>query len=346
MPPDPEIADRLQQALGSAYRIERELGGGAMSRVFLARDTELDRRIVVKVLPPELTHALSTDRFRREIQLSARLQHPHIVPVLTAARAGDLLYYTMPFVEGETLRARIARVGALPVPECVDILRDAVRALAYAHRRGVVHRDIKPDNILLSEDSALVADFGIARAVTRAKPGHAEDDDAPVGALSDAAASTLTQAGISLGTPGYMAPEQALGDPAIDHRADLYAIGVVAYEMLVGRHLFGERTPQQMMAAHAVEPPPSLAASAPDAPPALAALVMRCLQKDPAQRPQSADELLQLLQAVGTPVTGTASYRATPRRRDGRGAAGRRWRASRRSGRASRRDRARGSRWP
>lgn len=270
-----------------------------MSRVFLARDLELDRKIVIKVLPPELSGAVSVDRFKREIQVSARLQHPHIVPVLTAASAGDILFYTMPFVDGESLGARISRVGALPTADCIAILRDAIRALAYAHRHGVVHRDIKPDNILLSEDSALVADFGIAKAVSVA----AETD------------SGLTTVGVSLGTPAYMAPEQSMGDPAVDHRADIYSLGAVAYEMLTGLHPFAGRTPQQMIAAHIVEVPAHPSSRIPSMPEGLAALVMRCLEKDPLKRPQTADEMLAELDSAATSERVAATLRVSSRSR-------------------------------
>src|SRR5690242_20021026 len=213
-----EFVERLQAALGDAYRIERELGGGGMSHVFLARETALGRSVVVKVLPPETSASVNIERFRREIQLAASLQHPHIVPVLAAGQSGDLLYYTMPLVEGESLRAKLAREGEMPVSDAVRVLRDVVDALAYAHARGVVHRDIKPDNVLISGNHALVTDFGVAKAVTASTTGP-----------------LLTSVGIALGTPAYMAPEQAAGDPLLDQRADLYAVGVVAYEMLAGR---------------------------------------------------------------------------------------------------------------
>nr|MDQ3082650.1 serine/threonine protein kinase [Gemmatimonadota bacterium] len=270
-----------------------------MSRVFLARDLELDRKIVIKVLPPDLSGAVSVDRFKREIQVSARLQHPHIVPVLTAASAGDILYYTMPFVDGESLGARISRVGALPAADCIAILRDAIRALAYAHRHGVVHRDIKPDNILLSEDSALVADFGIAKAVSAA---------AETG-------SGLTTVGVSVGTPAYMAPEQSMGDPAVDHRADIYALGAVAYEMLTGAHPFAGKTPQQMIAAHIVEVPAHPSSRIPSMPEGLATLVMRCLEKDPLKRPQTADEMLAELDSAATSERVAATLRVGSRSR-------------------------------
>src|SRR5256885_1201433 len=213
-----ELRDRLQAALGDAYRIERELGGGGMSRVFLAEEVRLGRQVVVKVLPPEMAAGVSADRFEREIQLAAKLQHPHIVPLLTAGARGDLLYYVMPHIAGESLRARLAHERELPVVEAARILRDVCDALAYAHGHGIVHRDIKPDNVLLSGKHALVTDFGVAKAVSQSK-----------------GSGTLTSLGMALGTPAYMAPEQAAGDPQVDHRADLYAVGALGYELLAGR---------------------------------------------------------------------------------------------------------------
>src|SRR6266540_1165894 len=232
-----EFSERLQAALGTAYRVEKELGGGGMSRVFVAEETRLARRVVIKVLPPDLAAAISVDRFNREIQLSASLQHPHIVPLLAAGGHEDLLYYSMPFVEGEALRTRLSREGELPVRDAVRILTDVADALAYAHARGVVHRDIKPDNVLLSGHHAVVADFGVAKAVSQAKTE-----------------SGLTSVGVALGTPAYMAPEQAAGDPNIDHRADIYAFGAMAYETLTGRSPFAGLAPHQMLAAHVTEP--------------------------------------------------------------------------------------------
>src|SRR5258705_5705407 len=207
-----ELSGRLQAALGAAYRVEGEGGGGGMTRVFLAEEPRLARRVVVKVLPPELAAEISVDRFNREIQLSASLQHPHIVPLLAAGGEADVLYYTMPFVEGEALRTRLAREGELPVRDAVRILKDVADALAYAHARGIVHRDIKPDNVLLTGHHAVVADFGIAKAIQAS------------------GAAGLTSVGMAIGTPAYMAPEQAAGDPNVDHRADIYAFGAMAYE--------------------------------------------------------------------------------------------------------------------
>jgi tRNA A-37 threonylcarbamoyl transferase component Bud32/tetratricopeptide (TPR) repeat protein len=284
-----DLRDRLQAALGSAYRIEQELGGGGMSRVFLAEETALGRKVVVKVLPPEMAAGVNIERFRREIQLAASLQHPHIVPLHAASQAGDLFYYTMPLVEGESLRAKLAREGELPVAETVRILRDVVDALAYAHAHGVVHRDIKPDNVLISGQHAVVTDFGVAKAVSAAS-----------------GESNLTSLGVALGTPAYMAPEQAAADPHVDHRADLYAVGAMAYEMLCGHPPFTGMTPQAMLAAHVTQAPQPVSGHRPAVPQALNALVMRCLEKKPADRVQRADELLTQLQAMSTPTGGMA----------------------------------------
>jgi serine/threonine-protein kinase len=279
-----DLSQRLQDALGSAYRVEKELGGGGMSRVFVAEETRLARRVVVKVLPPDLALEMQVDRFNREIQLSASLQHPHIVPLLAAGGHQDLLYYTMPFVEGESLRARLSREGELPVRDAVRILKDVADALAYAHARNVVHRDIKPDNVLLSGNHAVVADFGVAKAVSQAKTE-----------------SGLTSVGVALGTPAYMAPEQAAGDPNIDHRADIYAFGAMAYEMLTGRPVFTGMAPHQMLAAHVTEPVVPITDKRPALSPPLAELVMACLEKNPADRPQNAIEILQALENLATP---------------------------------------------
>jgi len=209
-----DLTARLQSALGTAYRLENELGGGGMSRVFVAEDLELGRKVVVKVLPPEMAAGVNADRFRREIKLAASLQHPHIVPLLHAGRADDLVWYTMPLIEGESLRTKLARERELPVGEAVRILRDVADALAYAHQHGVVHRDITPDNVLLSGRHAVVTDFGVAKAISEAT-----------------GAASITSIGVALGTPAYMAPEQAAAEPNVDYRADIYALGALAYEV-------------------------------------------------------------------------------------------------------------------
>ena len=282
--------ERLAAALADRYRIERELGGGGMSQVFLAEETALGRHVVIKVVAPELAEGLSAERFSREMKLAARLQQANIVPVLSAGVADGIPYYTMPFVKGESLRARIASGPPLSMAESVGILRDVARALAYAHSEGIVHRDIKPENVLLSHGTAVVTDFGIAKALTASRT------------QDGAASATLTQAGGSIGTPAYMAPEQAVGD-AVDHRADLYAWGVMAYELLTGAHPFARHvTPQQLIAAHITEAPTPLTVKSPAVPAALAALVLRCLEKDPGRRPASGAVLLTALETVSTPT--------------------------------------------
>ena len=279
-----DLRSQLQATLGSSYTLERELGGGGMSRVFVADENAYGRKVVVKVLPPDVGAGVNADRFKREIQVAARLLHPHIVPVLTSGEMDGVPFYTMPFVEGQSLRDRLVRGGPLSITEAVGTLRDIAKALAYAHDHGVVHRDIKPDNVLLSGGSAAVADFGIAKAISAAR-----DEDSP---------ATLTQIGTSLGTPAYMAPEQAAADPATNHRADIYAFGCVAYEVLAGRPPFVAKTPQRLLAAQMGEIPEPVSQHRPDTPSDLAALVMRCLAKDADERPQSAQELVRVLETV------------------------------------------------
>ena len=283
-----DISDQLSAALSETHVIERELVGGGMSRVFLARDIALGRRVVIKVLPHELAQAVSTDRFRREIMLSAALQHPNIVPVLSAGQVDELPYFIMPFVEGESLRARLAR-GPLSVREVVGILKDLARALSYAHGRGIIHRDIKPDNALLSGGAAVVTDFGVAKAISVAR--HRQDTLDP-----QLSRRSITHVGTSLGTPAYMAPEQAAADPHTDHRADIYALGVVGYEMLAGTPPFHGRTPQSLLTAQLTERPAPIHVRRYDVPVALADLLMKCLEKDPAARPKSAAEVLRVLE--------------------------------------------------
>ena len=290
-----DLREQLQQDLGTAYTLERELGGGGMSRVFLARDNTLGRQVVFKILPPEMAAAVSSQRFRREVQMAANLQHPHIVPLLASGETGGLPYFTMPFVKGESLKAHLLKVGELPLSEAIRILREVASALAYAHENNVVHRDIKPDNVLISGDSAVVTDFGVAKALS----------------ASTDTSSGLTSMGVALGTPAYMAPEQATADPHLDHRADIYALGVMAYEMITGTTPFANRTPQATLAAHVTEIPESVTRRRPNTPPGLAAIVMRCLEKRASDRPQSARELVNQLDALTTPsggMTPTASY--------------------------------------
>jgi tetratricopeptide (TPR) repeat protein len=282
---------QLQQTLGDAYRLERELGGGGMSRVFVAEELRLARKVVVKVLSPDLAQGLSADRFEREIRTVAGLQQANIVPVLTAGETNGLPFYTMPFVEGESLRAHLAR-GPLAITEVVGVLKDVSKALAYAHQRGVVHRDIKPDNVLLSGGTAVVTDFGIAKAISAARTASGNP--------------TLTQVGTSIGTPAYMAPEQAAGDTNIDHRADIYALGAMAYELLTGQPVFPDRTAQRMLAAHMSEVPRPIAELRADVPAPIAELVMRCLAKDPDDRPQTAGDIVRVLETI-TSGSGTSA---------------------------------------
>jgi serine/threonine-protein kinase len=269
--------------------------------------------VVVKVLPYELAATVSVDRFKREIMLSAALQHPHIVPVLSAGETGGddkgaasmrLPFFIMPFVEGESLRARLSR-GPLSVREAVSILKDVARALVYAHGRGIIHRDIKPDNILLSGGSATVTDFGVAKAISASREGAKPQPGARTG--------TITLVGTSIGTPAYMAPEQAAGDPNTDHRADLYALGIVGYEMLVGTPPFHGRAPQQLLAAQLTEPPPPIGSRRYDVPGALATLIMKLLEKDPTKRPKNATEVARSLEDPSV-VSGTFTSATAPKK--------------------------------
>jgi serine/threonine-protein kinase len=265
-----------------------------MSHVFVAEEKAFGRRIVVKILPQETKADVSVERFKREIKVAARLQHPHIVPVLTAGELNGVPYYTMPFVKGESLRARLARSGELSVNEAVHYLRDVAAALAYAHSEGVVHRDIKPDNVIVSGGVAVVTDFGVSKAVDVA----ATEGDHPT--------TGITSLGVALGTPAYMAPEQASADPRVDHRADIYSFGCLAYELLAGSSPFAGRPPQQMLAAHVTDPPEPLLRRRPQMPPGLAQLIMKCLEKRPGDRPQTAEEIVATLDAIATPSGGMA----------------------------------------
>jgi len=301
---------QLERTLGSNYTIERELGGGGMSRVFLAEETALGRKVVIKVLPTDLAAGLNADRFRREIQLAAKLQHPHIVPLLAVGAKEGLLYYTMPFISGENLRARLVRLRELPIADATKILREVADALEYAHEQGVVHRDIKPENILLSGSHALVTDFGVSKALSSA-----------TGETRVEGGSVLTSLGIALGTPTYMAPEQAAADPDVDYRADIYSLGVVGYELLAGRPPFTGMTPQATLSAQVTMNPDPVAQHRPNIPPALSATIMRCLEKHPSDRWQTAGELRTQFETVLAPSGATRPVAAarpafswTPRR--------------------------------
>jgi serine/threonine-protein kinase len=295
------LREQLQAALGAAYTLERELGGGGMSRVFVARDQALRRLVVVKALLPELASVVSVRRFEREVHAAATLQHPHVVPVICAGHTagGEVPYYIMPFVQGETLRERMRR-APVRFAEAAELLADVAKALAAAHEAGLVHRDVKPDNILVSGGAAVVTDFGIAHAI------HEARDDAD---------ARLTALGSSLGTPGYLAPEQAAGD-AVDARTDVYSWGVVAYETVAGHHPFPRATTgRQLIVAHMAERPAPLAVAG-GAPPWFRALVAACLEKDPGRRPADGRALVAAMEGAG--ASGPPSVVA-------RAAAGMRW---------------------
>lgn len=287
--------DHLATALHDRYRIERELGQGGMATVWLAEDLRHTRKVAIKVLREDLAASLGSTRFLREIQIAAQLQHPNILPLLDSGEADGFLYYVMPFVPGQSLRERLAREGELPVHEAVRLLVEVTDALAHSHQMGVVHRDIKPDNVMMSGRHALVTDFGVAKAISEATGRN-----------------TITTLGVAVGTPAYMSPEQASADPHIDHRSDIYAVGVMAYEMLTGRPPFTGATPQQVLAAHVTEAPDSVSKRRPAIPQALEQIVMRCLAKRPADRFQTAEELLHLLEAQATPSTGITPTQTRP----------------------------------
>lgn len=285
---------RLRAALADRYTIERELGAGGMATVYLADDLKHDRKVAVKVLRPELAAALGPDRFPREIKILARLQHPHILPLLDSGEADGFLFYTMPRVDGESLRERIDRDGPLPVQEAVRILREVADALASAHAMGILHRDIKPGNVMLSGRHALVMDFGIAKAV------------------SDAGGEKMTTVGVAVGTPTYMSPEQATGSEHIDARSDVYALGILAYEMLAGEPPFAGKSAQAILSAQVLEKPKPVTDARPAVSSDLALFVMRCLEKAPADRYQTTEELIPLLEALATPSGGITPTTTRP----------------------------------
>ncbi|MDH3456353.1 MAG: serine/threonine-protein kinase [Gemmatimonadota bacterium] len=301
--------ERLTAAMSGRYRIEREVGAGGMATVYLANDLKHDRKVALKVLRPEMAAALGPDRFPREISIVAKFQHPHILPLHDSGEIGGFLYYVMPFVEGESLRARIDREGALPINDATRILKQVVDALAYAHARGIVHRDIKPDNVMLSGRHAVVTDFGVAKAV------------------SASGGEKLTTMGMAVGTPHYMAPEQATADENVDHRADIYAIGVLAYEMLTGKAPFTGKTAQAVLSAQVLQQPPPIEELRTGVPAPVVNAIMQCLEKDPDDRWQTAEAMLHDLEsAVTTPtggVTPADTHPVQPLPRRTRGA--RRW---------------------
>ena len=278
--------ESLRRALAAHYEIVREIGAGGMATVWLAEDLKHHRKVAIKVLRSDLSASVGAARFLREIEIAAQLQHPHILPLLDSGTADGALYYVMPFVEGQSLRQRLTRERELPIGDTVRVLIEIVDALVYAHRHGVVHRDMKPDNVMMSGRHALVTDFGVARAITEST-GH----------------NALTSQGVALGTPSYMAPEQAVADPNVDSRADIYAVGIMAYEMLAGHPPFTGAT-QQVLAAQVTAHAEPLSTHRPGISAALEQVVMRCLEKRPADRWQSADELLAALEPLATPSGG------------------------------------------
>ena len=285
-------AERLAAGLVDRYRVERKLGEGGMATVYLAEDLRHRRRVAIKMVHPELSAVLGSERFLKEIELTASLQHPHILPLFDSGAAEGLLYYVMPYIEGESLRARMERERPLPVQDAVRITKQVAQALDYAHRHGIVHRDIKPENILLHEDSALVADFGIALAV------------------QSAGGSRLTQTGLSLGTPQYMSPEQAMGERHVDARTDIYALGAVAYEMLAGEPPFTGGTAQAIVAKVITEKPAPLSSHRDTVPAHVAAAVHVALSKLAADRWASARDFATALEEGGRvtmPVAGRST---------------------------------------
>jgi eukaryotic-like serine/threonine-protein kinase len=290
---DDSLQAEVQAELEKLYVVLRELPRGGMSRVFVATEKALRRQVVIKVLAPELAASLSAERFKREIALAARLQHPHIVPLLSSGVAGSHLYYTMPFVEGESLRERMNRERPMELADITTILQQLSLALAYAHEEGVVHRDIKPENVMFFHGEAVVLDFGIGKAMLSATSSETE-------------ILRITQVGVSLGTPTYVAPEQAAADPALDHRADLYALGVVAYEMICGHPPFTGRSAQVVIAAHAKQKPQPISERRPDVPKRLDAIVTRMLEKRPEDRPRTGTEVHAALSES------TSTARSTP----------------------------------
>ncbi|MBK8650062.1 MAG: protein kinase [Gemmatimonadetes bacterium] len=297
-----ELQERVQAAVGSGYRVERELGGGGMSRVYLTTEVALGRSVVIKLLAPELTSDVLAARFRREFQVTAVLgQHPHILPVLSTGTNGGLLYFITPYIEGESLRHRLRREGRLPVEDAVRILTELGSALAFAHEKGIVHRDLKPENVLLSDGHAVLADFGISAVLARPATPPPGGDDA-----------RLTEGGIAVGTPGYMSPEQAAGDADIDGRSDLYSLAIIGYEMLTGAPPFTGDSPMAVMSAHLNEPPKPVRGLRADTPRGVADALGKALAKRPADRFQGAGAFCD---ALATSLSGGRAAAPVPARR-------------------------------
>jgi serine/threonine-protein kinase len=289
-----DLADRLQKALEGSYVIEREVGAGGMATVYLARDRKHDRSVAVKVVHPELAAVLGPDRFLREIAITAQLNHPHILPLFDSGRSDGLLYYVMPYVTGESLRARLERERQLSVEEALRITEGVAAALDYAHRHGVVHRDIKPENILLADGAVLVADFGVALAVTNSTDRR------------------MTETGLSLGTPQYMSPEQSMGERTIDGRSDIYSLSCVLYEMLAGEPPFTGPSSQAIVAKILTEAPPPVTAQRPATPPSVAETIRRGLEKIPADRFATASDFATALRVPVPLRPGTGDAARAP----------------------------------
>lgn len=296
---EPDLLDRLRNIFAETYRVEEEMKGGGMSRLFLATDIALNRRVVIKILPPDLVSPMMLARFKRESEVTARLQHPHVLPVISAGVRDGLVHYVMPFIDGESLRVRLEREKRLPIADAIRILRETTDALAYAHRQGIIHRDIKPENILIQDGHAVLADFGIASALS--------ESDSESGAR-------LTGTGMSLGTVGYMAPEQALGGRNVDGRADIYAVGVVGYEMFAGNPPFAGATDQEILIAHLTREAPRVDTLRPDTPEPAAEAIRRAMAKDPESRFQTAAEFRDALEVSSgsTPRTIETAAAASP----------------------------------
>jgi serine/threonine protein kinase/tetratricopeptide (TPR) repeat protein len=302
-----EADDILRRSLADRYDVERELGEGGMATVYLANDVRHGRKVAIKVIRHEVAETLGTDRFLSEIKVTASLQHPHILALLdsgvvSSASGGNRPFYVMPYITGETLRARLTRERTLPVRDTLGVLGEVADALASAHGQDIVHRDIKPENILLNQGHAVVTDFGVAKALHRSLDG-----------------SSSTGIGITIETPAYMAPEQAVGDPAIDHRADLYALGVVGFELLTGRTPFSGPNVAAMISAMLSRPAPLVTSDAPACPPRLANLIDALLSRDPARRPETAAEVRDTLRSILVDVSsGPIAARRTRRILGGR----------------------------
>ena len=293
-----DLQAALATALAGRYAIEHELGRGGMATVFLARDLRHDRPVALKVLHPELAATLGPDRFLREIRLAARLQHPHVLSVFDSGEAGGHLWFTMPYVEGETLRQRLRREDQLPIDDALRIARETADALDYAHHQNIVHRDIKPENILLTTRHALVADFGIARALGSVAEGASREQ-------------RLTETGMSIGTPAYMSPEQASGDREVGPRSDIYSLGCVLYEMLAGEPPFTGPNAQAILLRKFTENPRPLRALRDTVPPAVEEAVTKSLARSPADRFGSAAEFVKVLETAGSRATSDPTV-ATP----------------------------------